>query len=217
MPLKTEKDLDESSRHLWLKAVAAIEVRNFDYAISLLRRILKQEPEFLKGRQLLRRSEVVKHKAQKKPLFRIPSPMIAIMKAQRVLKTDPRRAVEMIEEILESEPCNRQANLALKQAALKAGWPETAIFALQTLLEENARETRILHELGQLYHELGASEKEIGVYERIAEIDPSDAEAGRRCKEASARAAMNSGGWKKAESDRDLIKAKEAGQRPQQR
>jgi len=60
MAVKTEKELGETQRSHWLKAVAAIELRNFGYAISLLQGILKQEPEFLNGRQLLRRTEATK-------------------------------------------------------------------------------------------------------------------------------------------------------------
>jgi predicted Zn-dependent protease len=142
MPVKTEKELGEPLRSLWLKVVAAIELRNLGYAISLLQGILKQEPEFLTGRQLLRRAEVTKHQAEKRGFFNVSTSTIAIMKAQRELKRDPRRAVEMIEKILENEPYNRQANLVLKEAALAAGWPEIAVFALQTLLEEKARDTK---------------------------------------------------------------------------
>ena len=43
MVVKTEKELSEAVRSHWLKAVAAIELRNFGYAISLLQGILKQE------------------------------------------------------------------------------------------------------------------------------------------------------------------------------
>ena len=118
MAAKSEKDLDESLRNLWLKAITAIELRNFDYAISLLQAVLKQEPEFLTGRQLLRRAEVAQHKTQKKALFSISTSALWIMKAQRELKKDPRRAVEIIEEVLGNDPYNRRANLVLKQAAL---------------------------------------------------------------------------------------------------
>jgi len=199
MPVKTEKEFDESLGNLWLKAVAAIELRNFGYAVSLLRGILKQEPEFLAGRQLLRRAEVAKHKTQKKAFLNLPTSAIWIMKAQRELKKDPRHAVEMTEEILEREPHNRQANLVLKQAALAAGWPETAVFALQTLLDEKSHDSKILHELGRLYHELGESDKEVEIYNRLTEIDPRDIEAARLGKNASARACMKSGGWEQAE------------------
>jgi tetratricopeptide (TPR) repeat protein len=210
MPVKTEKELSEQLRSHWLKAVAAIELRNFGYAISLLQGILKQEPEFLTGRQLLRRAEITKQKAEKKAFFNVSTSALSIMKAQRDLKKDPKRAVEMIEKVLEDEPYNRQANLVLKQAAVAAGWPEIGVFALQTLLEDKARDTKILHELGRLHHDLGESEQEVEIYNRITAIDPIDAEATRLGKDASARSSMKTGGWTQAESYRDLIKDKEA-------
>jgi len=209
MPVKNEKDLNEGQRNLWLKAVAAIELRNFDYAISLLQSILKQMPEFLTARQLLRRTETTKFKAVKKSFFNISTAPVAVMKAQREVKKDPKRAVEMIEKVLEEEPYHRQANLVLKEAAVAAGCPEIAVFALRTLLEENPRDVKVLHDLGRLLRQMGQSDEEVEVYNRLIEIDPLDAEASRLGKDASARASMTSGGWTKAESYRDLIKDKE--------
>ena len=210
MPVKTEKELSEQLRSHWLKAVAAIELRNFGYAISLLQGILRQEPEFLTGRQLLRRAEVTKQKSAKKALFNVSTSALSIMKAQRELKKDPKRAVEMIEKVLEEEPYNRQANLVLKQAAVAAGWPEIGIFALKTVLEEKPDDTKILHELGRLYHDTGESEQELEVYNQLSQIDPTDAEAARLGKDAAARASMKTGGWTQAQSYRDLIKDKAA-------
>ena len=210
MAVKTEKELSEEQRAHWLKAVAAIELRNFGYAISLLQGILKQEPQFLTGRQLLRRTEVTRLKTAKKKFFNVSTASVAVMKAQREMKKDAKRAVELIEKILEDEPYNKQANLALKDAAVAAGWLETGVFALQTLLEENARDTKLLHQLARLYHELGESEREVEIYNRISAIDPADAAAMRLGKDASARDSMKSGGWAAAASYRDLIKDKEA-------
>ena len=209
MAVKTEKELNEAERSLWLKAMAAIELRNFGYAISLLQGILKQEPQFLTGRQLLRRAEVAKQKAGKKSFFNISTAPIAVMNAQREIKKAPQHAVEMIEKVLEGEPYNRQANLALKEAAVAAGWLEIGVFALQTLLEENPRDVKLLHELGLLYHQTGQSDQEVEIYNRITEIDPLDAAALRLGKDASARASMATGGWTQAESYRELIKDKD--------
>jgi tetratricopeptide (TPR) repeat protein len=209
MPIKSEKELSEQLRSHWLKAVAAIELRNFGYAISLLQGILKQEPEFLTGRQLLRRAEVTKQKAAKRALFKVSTAALSIMKAQRELKKDPKRAVELIEKVLEDEPYNRPANLALKEAAVAAGWPEIGVFALRTVLEEKPKDAKILHELGRLYHDLGESENEVEIYNKLSELDPTDAEAARLGKDAAARASMKTGGWTQAESYRDLIKDKE--------
>jgi tetratricopeptide (TPR) repeat protein len=210
MALKIEKELSEPLRALWLKAVAAIELRNFGYAISLLQEILKQEPQFLTGRQLLRRAEVTRSKATKKSFFNISTAPITVMKAQRELKKDPQRAVEIVEKVLEKEPYNRQANLILKDAALAAGWPEIGVFALRTLLEENPRDLKVLHELGRLYRQQGDHEQEIEIYNQITAINPLDAEAFRLGKDASAHESMKRGGWTQAESYRDLIKDKEA-------
>jgi len=209
MAVKTEKELNETQRNLWLKAVAAVELRNLGYAISLLQEILKQEPQFLTGRQLLRRTEVTKNKSTKRSFFNISTAPIAIMKAQREIKKDPKRAVEMLEKVLEDEPYNRQANLALKEAATAASWPEIGVFALRTLLEENPRDVKVLHELGRLYSELGENDQEVEVYNQIIDLNPLDAEALRRGKDAAAHASMKSGGWTQAESYRDLIKDKE--------
>jgi Flp pilus assembly protein TadD len=170
---------------------------------------LKQEPQFLTGRQLLRRAEVAKQKAGKKSFFNTSTAPIAVMKAQREIKKTPARAIEMIEKVLEEEPYNRQANLTLKEAAVAAGWPEIGVFAMRTLLEDNPRDVKLLHELGQLYHQTGQSEEEVAVYNRITEIDPLDANALRLGKNASARASMSSGGWAQAESYRELIKDKD--------
>src|SRR6266480_190599 len=209
MPVKTEKELNEAQRSLWLKARTAVELRNFGYVISLLQGILKQEPQFLTGRQLLRRTEVAKLKGGKKSLFNISTAPIAVMKAQREIKKAPARAIEMVEKVLEEEPYNRQANLTLKEAAVAAGWPEIGVFALRTLLEEDPRDLKLLHELGQLYHHTGQSEEEAFVYNLISEIDPLDSVALRLGKDASARASMSTGGWTQAESYRELIKDKD--------
>jgi tetratricopeptide (TPR) repeat protein len=210
MAVKTEKELSGDQRAHWLKAVAAIELRNYGYAISLLQGILKQEPQFLTGRQLLRRTEVTRLKSAKKKLFNVSTASVSVMKAQREMKKDPKRAIELIEKILEDEPYNKQANLALKEAAAAVGWLETAVFALQTYLEEHPRDTKVLHELARLYHDQGESEWEVEIYNRISAIDPADAAALRLGKDASARGSMKSGGWAAAESYRDLIKDKEA-------
>jgi tetratricopeptide (TPR) repeat protein len=209
MPVKSEKELNETQRSHWLKAVAAIEMRNYGYAISLLQGILKQEPEFLSGRQLLRRAETTKLKSEKKSFFNVSTSSIAVMKAKNELKKDPRRTIELVEKILEDEPYNRQANMLMKDAAVAAGLPEIAILSLLTLLEEKPRDTKVLHELGRVYHDVGDNDKAVEIYNKITEVDPSDSEAVRLGKDASAHASMKGGGWTEAESYRDLIKDKD--------
>jgi len=217
MAAKNEKDLNDQLRGYWLKAVAAIELRNFGYAIELLQNLLRQEPEFLTGRQMLRRAEVTRTKSEKKSFFNISTAPLAVMKAQRELKKDPRKAIDLIEKVLETNPYNQQANLLLKEAAIAGEYPEIAIFALETLLENESRDVKILHQLGQLYYQYEQSDKAVEVYNRIAEIDPLDFEAIKLGKDASARASMKKGGWTEAETYRDLIKDKDVAMALEQR
>jgi tetratricopeptide (TPR) repeat protein len=209
MPARTEKDLSDQLQGYWLKAVAAIELCNFGYAIELLQDLLKQQPEFLTGRQMLRRAEVALAKTEKKKIFHIAAGTLAVMKAQRELRKNPRKTIELIEKVLEAEPYNPQANMLLKDAAIAADYPEIAIFAMETLLENDSKNLDVLHELGRLYHQYEQSAKAVEVYNRISEIAPTDLEAIKLGNDASARASMKDGGWTKAESYRDLIKDKD--------
>jgi tetratricopeptide (TPR) repeat protein len=210
MPLKTEKDLSSQLRSYWLKAVTAVELRNFGYAIDLLQTLLKEEPEFLTGRQMLRRAEVTRAKLEKKGFFNISTARLEVMKAQRELKKDPAKTIELMEKVLELAPYNLQANMLLKDAAVAADFPEIAIFAMETLLENEPRDVKVLHELGRLYHRYDQSGKAVEIYNRIIEINPNDLEAAKLGKDAAARDSMKRGGWHEAESYRDLIKNKEA-------
>ena len=173
MAVRIERDLSDQLRGYWLKAVAAIELRNFGYAIDLLQDLLKHEPEFLTGRQMLRRAEVTRAKTEKKGFFHISTAPLAVMKAQRELKKNPRKTIELIEKVLETDPYNPQANMLLKDAAVAADYPEIAIFAMETLLESDSKDVKVLHELGRLYHQYEQSDKAVEVYNRISEIAPT--------------------------------------------
>lgn len=208
MAVKHEKDLSDQLRGYWLKAVTAVELRNFGYAIDLLQTLLQQESEFLTGRRMLRRAEVTRAKMEKKSFFNISTASLAVMKAQRELKKDPVKTIELVEKILEMDPYNLQANMLLKDAAIAADYPEIAIFAMETLLENQPREVKVLHELGRLYHRYDQSGKAVGIYNRITEINPNDLQAVKLGKDAAARDSMKQGGWQEAESYRDLIKNK---------
>jgi tetratricopeptide (TPR) repeat protein len=115
-----------------------------------------------------------------------------------------------MEKVLELAPYNLQANMLLKDAAVAADFPEIAIFAMETLLENEPRDVKVLHELGRLYHRYDQSGKAVEIYNRIIEINPNDLEAAKLGKDAAARDSMKRGGWHEAESYRDLIKNKEA-------
>jgi len=206
MPVRTEADLPPQSKTLWLKALSAFQQQNHGYAIQLLQNVLAVSPDFLEGRKLLRRAEFEKTGGKRSI---ISTASLSVMKIRPQIKKDPLAAINAIEKLLESDPMNIDANLAMKDAALAAEMPELAQFTLESVVEANPKNTKLLHEIGRFYHDHQLSQKAVEIYDRILVINPSDLEANKLGKDASARASMSQGGWETASSYRDLIKDKD--------
>lgn len=210
MSEKKESDLSPNARNLWLKAQSAVELRNFGYAISLIQAVLKEEPAFLTGRKWLRDAELAKNSGSKSFLGKLGGgSSIQVMKAQGLLKKDPLAAMEAAEKVLETEPTNQAANILLKDAALAAGFPETAGFALETLKNANPTDTKVLHLFARFHLEHGDPEKAVETFTKIVEINPTDLEANKLGKDAAAKHSMRSGGWETAKDYRDIIANKD--------
>lgn len=206
MPIITDKELSATARPLWLKALSAVELRNYGYAIELIHAVLKEAPGFLDGRKILRKAEIAHTKGKKSLMSGFST---ASLKGAGMVKKDPVAAMELAEQTLKSDPFNRQANDLLKEAARAAGYPEIAAFALETLVEGNPKDTKLLHELGEQYTAMAEADKAVHVYSKIVEINPADLVAVKRSKDAAASATMKQGGWETAKSYRDLIKDKD--------
>lgn len=206
MAIKTEKELTASARGNWLKALSAVELKNYGYAISLLQDVVKEVPEFLKGREVLRKAAIANTKGKKSMFGGFSA---GGLKGGQILKKDPAAALVHAEEMLGSDPYGAQANMLLKDAALALGYFETAVFALQTIADGSPKDTKILHELGELLYSKGEAAKALDVYNKILEITPSDLIAVKRSKDSAAANTMKAGGWETAKDYRDLIKDKD--------
>lgn len=213
MAVISEKELPATSRPLWLKATSAIETRNFGYAVSLIQVILKESPNFLVGRQWLRRAALATAKSNKGFLKGLSGGSIQAMKSQGLIKKDPQAAILAAEEILEKDPHNIGANTLLRDAAAAAGMIETVGFALETMRDAEPKNVKIMHELAKHYSASDQPEKAIEIYGQISTINPADMEAIKGGKDAAARASMRTGGWdqlgKEGTSYRDVLKNKD--------
>jgi len=203
----SEKDLPENQRANWLKAMSAMELKNYGYAIQLLQSVLKSHPEFLLARQLARKAAVAKSVGKKSMLAGFSSASFSTMKVQSLIKKDPVAAMDAAEKILEGDPYSTSGNHLLKDAALAAKIPEIALFALETIIQGNPKDAKTMHELAKLYISHRLPEKAVNVYGKILEIAPNDLAAVKGGKDAAAGASMQRGGWEKEGSTyRDLMK-----------
>ncbi len=210
MAVKTEKDLPESHRATWLKALSAMQLKNYGYVIQLLQNVLKQEPDFLQGRQLVRKAAINKTAASGKKSM-LSGASFSTMKISGTIKKDAPGAIVEIEKLLENEPQSQSYNLLLRDAALAANMPETATFALETIVQAAPRDVKMLHELAKHYLSQDQADKAVEVYTKITEINPTDLIAIKAGKDASAHASMKKGGWEQKDATyRDLIRDKDA-------
>ena len=208
LELVTEEKLDPKNHGLFLKAQSAIELLNYDYAISLLHGILKEKAGFLQGREILRMAQGARLRATGKKAKGLLSG--GMLKVKGKVKKDPLAALQEIEKKLDNDPGNIEANTLLYEAFMALGVAELAVFGLETVRNFHPNEMKNLHKLGDHYLTQGNSGDAAKVYDLIVEQNPADGEARKKAKDAAAQATMSKGGWGATDkSFKDLLRDKD--------
>ena len=112
------------------------------------------------------------------------------MKVKNKIKKDPLGSLDDIEKKLDSDPYNVEANSLFYEAFMALGIPEIATFGLETIREGHPSDTKNLHKLGDHFLAQGDGAEAAKVYDSIVEKDPSDGDARKKAKDASAQATM---------------------------
>ncbi len=194
MAIKQEQDLPSLHRAIWLKAVSALQLGNLGYTIQLMRTLLKEHPDFLQGRQLLRQA-AISMPCRGPNVFQKIHYLLSLTKAWIKGRKKTSLAFEEIENLLEYDPYNRHANWLLYQIASACNFPETAAFALEILLEGHPKDVPAMHKLSEYYIQQEQPQRAVEIYKRILAVMPGDLVAIRASKDAAAQASMQSGGW----------------------
>ncbi len=202
-------DLPENLRKLYFKAESALEVRNWGYAVSLIQAILKAEPKFLHGRKQLRLASVKANENKKG--VKLGGEALKVMKMQSQVKKDPLAVMVALEkDVLSSDPYNAQGGQLLYEAAVAAGMPMTAGFALETLTQGHPDNPKFYHQLGDYYMEAEKYDNAAEIFGKLAEKDRADLAATKKYKDATARGSIKSQKWDSDGDWRDLLKDKDA-------
>jgi tetratricopeptide (TPR) repeat protein len=211
MPEITEKDLPANIKPLWLKALTAVQASNLDYAVTLLQGVLKDCPDFLEARKMLRKCELqVAGGAKKKGgLFGLQTGGMGSMKLQGAAKKDPQGTLVLIEKELEKDPLNEAVNDLLFDVCVKLEMFETAAFALETIRQGKPENAKLLHKLAKFYLERDQPHLASEVYNDIIKHHPTDGAAIKGSKDASARASMQKQKWDENADMRTLMRDKD--------
>lgn len=211
MAVKSLPELSDLSQQLYKKANDAVTRQNYGYAIELLNQILEMEPSFLDGRKLLRGVQWRQFQGMGtiKQKMAGMSSAGAAMKAQGTLKKNASQAMVEAERVLNNDPGNSTALGVLAEAAEATQMLETAAFALEALRQTRPDDVKLLKKLGEFYNRTGENEKARQVYELVLKLKPDDADAFKAMKDATAKGALQKGGWEKEGDFRSKMKDQE--------
>jgi tetratricopeptide (TPR) repeat protein len=196
MPEKSANEVPRDVRELYQKGTQAIERQNFDYAIAILNQVLQREPAFFDCRKALRAAQFKKAGGGsgffKKMLGGASSsPMVA--KGQMALRKNPVEALQIAEQILNSDPGSSGAHKLLAEAALAADFPKTACLSYEILLKNSPKDYELNMAYGEALARAGQIEKAEGVYSDLMQLYPHKPDVAQALKDLSARKTLDSG------------------------
>jgi len=208
-----DSGLSQKMKGFWLRALSAVELDNHEYAVSLCQAILKDCPGFLDGRKLARKCATYEggidkgKKTSAMTAFLGSGGGFSAAKVRSTIKSDPEAALPMLEVQLSKDPYNPQMNELLFESAMRLNMLDTAAFGLETVRTGAPSNTKLLHKLADHYLARDMPSKAVAVYNDIIARDPTDMDAQKGSKDASARASMKKA--KKDESDEYTLQKKD--------
>lgn len=214
-----EKAINQIPRHLreqFEKGKSAFDRNNVEYAISIFRAVLKQEPAFYDCREALRASQFKKSGGGstffKKMLSGAgSSPLLA--KGQLALMKEPKDALDIAEEILSSDPTSASGHKLLAEAAMLVELPKTAILSLEIVVKNAPKDEDSKKNLARAYSAAGQGDKAEAIFSELIRLHPGDLKLVQEMKDISAKKTLTEGGYEALSSGtgsyRDILKDKD--------
>src|SRR4051794_30821622 len=120
MPEKNLNEVARDLRDLYQKGSVALQRQNFEYAIAIFNQVLQREPGFFECSQALRAAQFKQVGGSTNFLKKMlggasSSPLVA--KAQMTLRKHPLEAIQIAEQILNTDPQSSAAHKILAEAA----------------------------------------------------------------------------------------------------
>jgi tetratricopeptide (TPR) repeat protein len=218
MPEKSINEISADARRLFTKANEAGQRENTDYAIALFCQVLEKEPGFLECRRLLRGAQIKKAGASSGGFFKKmmsgagSSPQLA--KAKMSVNKNPAEAMAIAEQVLSTDPASASALRIIVDAARGMDLPQTAIFALETMVKNTPRDKALVIEYSEALAENGGDVSHgERVLQELIRTSGYDGDLNQALKNLSARSTMDKGGYSAVESGkasfRDILKNKD--------
>ncbi|MFM2296199.1 MAG: hypothetical protein RLZZ350_2612 [Verrucomicrobiota bacterium] len=214
-----DKKFDEilpALKPLFRKGTEAAQRDNFDYAIELFNQVLDKEPGCAEVRAALRAAQI--GKAGKaggffKKAFNLAGSSPQLTKAKLALNHNPLEAMQITEQIFNSDPHNSTAHRIFADAALAAGMPFTAVLSLEALAKTSPGDKAVVSQLAQALADTGEVARAEQIMANLCRANPHDPNLSALLKNISATRTLDEGGYDEVAatggSYRELLKDKE--------
>jgi tetratricopeptide (TPR) repeat protein len=192
---------------LYTKACDAVERANYDYAIELLREVLRQNPQYPDARIALRGTE--RRRLQEKGGSHVAFlgqvvtlPLTAI----RGAFAKPRQRLEVYEDFLEKDPSSFWGLAHAAAAARKAGLLGEAAQIYRDALHMRPSHKQTLRAIGDVLAESGQHQEALKYLTRLSALEPRNRDLDKEVRDLAATDHMTSHEMEGASSFRDMIR-----------
>ena len=183
--------------------------------VIFLHQILQREPAVFDVRKALRTSQLRKAGGGGglfKKMWSNASSSPLVAKAQLALRKDPAEALQIAEQILNSDPQNSGAHRIVVEAAKTMEMPQTAVMSLEILVANSPKDRAIAIDFANSLADTGEVVRAEKVLAELSASFPGDTELSQALKNISARRTMRKGGYDQFEegksSYRDILKTR---------
>jgi tetratricopeptide (TPR) repeat protein len=216
MAEKSLNDLTRELRVLFTKGHDALQRDNFDYAIDLFNQVLAREPGLHECRRELRAAQMRKAGSGGgfiKKMWNSASASPLVGKGEVALRRDPAEALQIAEQILNSDPYNSAAHRLIVKAATALQMPITSVLSLEILYHNSPKDKEVAIQLGNALANTGEVKRAEQILANLQATMPNDNDVAQALKDISARNTMDEGGYDTLSegtgSYRDILRNKE--------
>jgi tetratricopeptide (TPR) repeat protein len=211
-------DLDQRLQKQVENADAALRKGNPAYAIDVCSRILEIHPGCIDVRRILRKAQKLTHTTKSAFLAKAIGGVTNVsflLKGGNLVKTDPLKALQTADKMLQNTPNYTVALRMLGQAANALNLKQTAVFAYEEIREIEPNNVENLLLLGKAYIDAGEPKRAVQLGDEILQKKPNFSDAETLIKDASVALTMKAG-WD-AESEESQRMAAQGQQQTAQR
>jgi len=193
---------------LYKRARDAVERANYDYAVELLREVLRQEPGYEDARSILRVTERRRAESGSSLVNLLLLPLHVAATAVKALFARGRKKLETYEDFLENHPRSFWA-LSGAAAAAASDLPEVAVEVYKDALRQKPDSKKALRAIADVLLSVGDTHEALNYLRRLSALQPDDRDLLREARNLEATDHMAAHKMEQADSFRDMIRDRE--------